>query len=119
MFYMMCRAKIHGATVTEANLTYEGSITIDGTLLQEAGILPYEQVQIVNVNNGSRVATYAMEGKPNSGVVCMNGPAARWAQPGDQIHILVYSPMESREAMACKPVIVFVDGKNRITSKKG
>ena len=118
MLYMMCRAKIHGATVTEANLKYVGSITIDSALLSAAGILPYEQVQIVNLNNGSRVATYVMEGKPNSGIICMNGPAARWAEVGDQIHIIAYSPMEPKEAKSWKPNIIFVDEKNRITPRK-
>jgi len=114
----MCRAKIHGATVTEANLKYIGSITIDGALLEAAGILPYEQVQIVNLNNGTRVATYVIEGRRNSGTICMNGPAARWAEVGDHIHIIVYSPVERDEAKSWKPIFLFVDEKNRITSRK-
>jgi len=118
MLRMMCQAKIHGATVPDANLKYEGSITIDGALLEAAGIYPYEQVQIVNLNNGTRVATYVIEGKRNSGIICMNGPAARWAEVGDQIHIITYSPMEPNEAKSWKPVIVFVDEKNQVTSKK-
>ena len=118
MLHIMCRAKIHGATVTEANLKYVGSITIDSSLLSAAGLLLYEQVQIVNLNNGSRVATYVMEGKADSGIICMNGPAARWAQVGDQIHIIAYSSMEPQEAKSWKPKIVFVDEKNRINSQK-
>lgn len=118
MLHIMCRAKIHGATVTEANLKYVGSITIDSALLSTAGILPYEQVQIVNLNNGSRVATYVIEGKQNSGIICMNGPAARWAEVGDRIHIIAYSPMEPKEAKSWKPTIIFVDEKNRITPQK-
>ena len=118
MLHIMCRAKIHGATVTEANLKYVGSITIDKSLLIASGILPYEQVQIVNLNNGSRVATYAMEGKTGSGVICMNGPAARWAEVGDRIHIIAYSPMTPPEARTLKPAIIFVDEKNRVTSRK-
>ena len=119
MLYVMCRAKLHGATVTEANLTYTGSITIDGALLSAAGILPSEQVQVLNLNNGTRAATYVMEGEPNSGTICMNGPAARWAQVGDRVIIIAYSPMEPQEAKSWKPVILFLDEKNRITSKKG
>ena len=118
MLYMMCRAKIHGATVTEANLKYTGSITIDKKLLSAVGILPYEQVHILNLNNGSRVATYVMEGKAASGTICMNGAAARWAHVGDQLIIIAYSPMEPREAKSVKPKIIFVDGKNRIRSRK-
>ena len=118
MLYVMCRAKIHGAVVTEANLKYTGSITIDKTLLSATGILPYEQVHILNANNGSRVATYVMEGKADSGTICMNGPAARWAHVGDQLIIIAYSPMEAGEAKSWKPKIIFVDEKNRITSRK-
>ena len=118
MLYIMCRAKIHGAVVTEANLNYTGSITIDKRLLSETGILPYEQVHILNVNNGSRVATYVMEGKENSGTICMNGPAARWAHVGDELIIIAYSPMEPDEARSWKPKIIFVDEKNRLTSRK-
>ena len=118
MLHIMCRGKIHGATVTEANLTYVGSITIDSTLLKAAGILPSEQVQVLNLNNGTRAATYVMEGEPNSGTICMNGPAARWAQVGDKLIIIAYSPMTPEEAGSWKPLIVFVDGKNRISSQK-
>lgn len=114
----MCRAKIHGATVTEANLMYTGSITIDKTLLDAAGIYPYERVQIVNLNNGSRVETYVMAGGAGSGTICMNGAAARWAQVGDKIILITYALLDSKEARSLKPTIIFVNEKNRITRKK-
>jgi len=109
----MCKSKIHRATVTDANLKYRGSITIDKKLLEAADIYPDERVQVVNLNNGSRVETYVMEGKAGSGVICMNGPAARWAQVGDIIIIISYALMDSKEAKANKQKIVFVDNKNR------
>ena len=119
MFHYMCRAKIHGATVTEANLKYTGSITIDKALLQKVGILPYERVQIVNLHNGTRVETYVMEGKANSGTICMNGAAARWAEVGDKVIIIAYSLLDAREARSLKPKILFVNEKNKIRSKVG
>ena len=118
MFYYMCRAKIHGATVTEANLMYTGSITIDKALLQKAGILPFERVQIVNLHNGTRVETYVMEGKANSGTICMNGAAARWAEVGDKVIIIAYSLLDAREARSLKPKILFVNEKNKIKRKR-
>ena len=113
MLRIMCKSKIHRATVTDANLKYMGSITIDKKLLEAADIYPDERVQVVNLNNGSRVETYVMEGKAGSGVICMNGPAARWAQVGDIIIIISYALMDSKEAKANKQKIVFVDNKNR------
>lgn len=118
MLRMMCKSKIHSATVTDANLNYIGSITIDKKLLEAVDILPYERVQIVNLNNGTRVETYVMEGRRGSGTICMNGAAARWAQPGDKVIIISYCLIDSKAAKAHKPKIVFVDGKNRITRKK-
>lgn len=118
MFRSMCKSKIHRATITEANLTYEGSITIDKNLLQAADILPYEKVQVLNINNGSRVETYVMEGKAGSGVVCLNGAAARWGQPGDLVIIIAYALIEEGKVKDHQPKIVFVDQHNKIKDKK-
>ena len=114
MLRMMLKSKIHGATVTEANLKYTGSITIDAKLLKAADMLPGERVQIVNLNNGSRVETYTLAGKMGSGTICMNGAAARWAHKGDTVIIISYFHADEEEARKIKPKIVFVDGKNRI-----
>ena len=111
------RSKIHGATVTEANLRYTGSITIDKNLLKISDICPFERVQIVNLNNGSRVETYVLEGVAGSGAICMNGAAARWAEVGDKVIIIAYSLLTSAEIRKHRPKVVFVDDKNRI--KKG
>jgi len=94
-----------------------GSITIDKKLLQAADIYPQERVQVVNLNNGSRVETYVMEGKSGSGIVCMNGAAARWAQPGDMVIIISYCLLDSRPAKAHQARVVFVDAKNRVIKK--
>ena len=107
------KSKIHGATVTEANLRYTGSITIDSTLLKKSDIIESERVQIVNLHNGSRVETYVVGGKPNSGVICMNGAAARWAQKGDRVIIISYCLMDTKSANAHRPKIVFVNEKNK------
>lgn len=114
MFRMMLKSKIHSATVTDANLKYKGSITIDSKLLKATDILPGEKVQIVNLNNGSRVETYVLEGKADSGTVCMNGAAARWAAVGDKVIIISYGLMDDKEAQSSRPKIVFVDENNRI-----
>jgi aspartate 1-decarboxylase len=114
MLRMMCKGKIHSATVTEANLNYVGSITIDKRLIEASDILPFERVQIVNLNNGTRVETYVMEGKRGSGTICMNGAAARWAHKGDKVIIISYGLMDAKLARTHKPKIVFVDEKNRI-----
>ena len=108
------KSKIHRATVTEADLNYEGSITIDSDLMDAADILPHEQVQILNVNNGERFDTYAIRGSRGSGVVCLNGPAARLAHVGDTVIILTYAVMEREELLRHVPTVVFVDDKNRI-----
>lgn len=111
----MFRAKIHRATVTMSELYYEGSITIDTELLKAADILPYEKVQVVNINNGSRLETYTLEGPAGSGMVCLNGPAARLGAVGDEIIIIAYSQMTDEEAKKLKPKIVLVDKNNKIS----
>ena len=111
----MFLGKIHRATVTQADLDYEGSVTIDKDLLDAAGILPHEEVQIWNVTNGNRLATYALEGPRGSGVVCINGAAAHLMNPGDLVIMATFGEMDSEEAEAHQPKVVFVDGQNRIT----
>ncbi|MCL5027731.1 MAG: aspartate 1-decarboxylase [Bacteroidetes bacterium] len=111
----MFRSKIHRATVTMSELYYEGSITIDKYLLEKANILPYEKVQVVNVNNGNRLETYAIEGPSNSGMICLNGPAARLGAVGDEVIIIAYSQMTEDEAKNYKPQIVLVDKNNEIS----
>ena len=118
MLRTILKSKIHRARVTEANLQYEGSITIDKKLMQLADILPGEKVEVLNLHNGSRQETYAIQGKAGSGVVCLNGPAARHACAGDILVILAYGLVEDKLAGKVKPRIVFVDGKNRITKVK-
>jgi aspartate 1-decarboxylase len=110
------KAKIHRATVTHADLQYEGSVTIDETLLAAADILPYERVHIWNASNGSRLETYALPGEPGSGVICINGAAARHAHPGDVVIIATFADVEESEARGWKPCVVRVDGKNRIVA---
>lgn len=114
MLLSMMKSKIHQATVTEANLQYEGSITIDRNLLRAAELLPGEQVHVVNLNNGSRIETYCVEGPAGSGTICMNGAAARWAQVGDQIIIISYVLMEEEQARLHKSKVVFVDRSNAV-----
>lgn len=114
MIYTMMHGKIHRATVTEANLTYVGSITIDEDLLDAAGILPGEKVQIVNNNNGARLETYTIPGKRGSGVICLNGAAARCALEGDIVIIIAYAQMDEKEAKALEPKVVLVDKQNHI-----
>ena len=108
------KSKIHGATVTQANLKYTGSITIDRELLRASDICAWERVQIVNLHNGTRVETYVMEGEAGSGTICMNGAAARWAEVGDKVIIISYSMMTSREIAKHRPQVIFVDDRNRI-----
>lgn len=114
MLINMFKSKIHRATVTEANLNYVGSITIDKNLLEASNILPGEKVQIVNNYNGARLETYVIEGEAGSGVICLNGAAARLVQPGDNVIIIAYCWVTEEEAKKLKPSIVFVDDKNRI-----
>ena len=114
MFRTMCKSKIHRATVTDANLNYVGSITIDQELMEKADILPYEKVQVVNNNNGARLETYVITGERGRGDVCFNGAAARLVQPGDKIIILSYAQYSSEELQDFMPKVVFVDEKNRV-----
>ena len=114
MFLTLFKGKIHRATVTEANLNYMGSITIDSTLMRAAGILPGEKVQIVDNNNGSRLETYVIEGEADSGVICLNGAAARCVQPGDVVIIMAYAFFSEEEAKTYKPTVVMVDEKNKV-----
>jgi len=114
---IMLKSKIHRARVTEVNIDYEGSITIDRKLMEEADILPGEQVQVLNVNNGARFTTYAIEGEA-SGEICLNGAAARLAAKGDTIMILSYCYVEDDEARSFTPKLVYVDAKNTITKSK-
>lgn len=111
----MFRAKLHRLHVTEADLYYEGSITLDQELLDAAGILPYEKVQVVNVNNGSRLETYTIPGEPGERTVCLNGPAARLAQRGDEIIVISYAQMTPEEARHHRPRVVHVDEHNNPT----
>jgi aspartate 1-decarboxylase len=109
------KSKIHRATVTEADLDYEGSVTIDATLMRAADILPYERVHIWNRTNGSRLETYAIEGPAGSGVVCVNGAAAHHAHPGDIVIIATFADAtDDAEARAWTPSVVHVDAQNRI-----
>jgi aspartate 1-decarboxylase len=112
---LMCKSKIHRATVTNANLNYQGSITIDPILLDAADILEYEQVHVVNVANGARFETYAIRGEPGSGDIVLNGAAARLVQPGDTVIILSYGSYDESELQEFEPVFIFVDGQNRIS----
>lgn len=114
MLRLMLRSKIHRATVTEANLEYEGSITLDEALMEAAGILPYEQAMVSNLNNGERFETYVIPGERGSGIVCLNGPTARKAVVGDKIIIFCYEYYSEEELKKFKPRIVKVDEKNRI-----
>lgn len=111
----LCKSKIHGATITHTYLSYEGSITIDESLLKAADLLPYERVQVVNVNNGRRFETYVIKGKAGSAEVHLNGPAARMGEVGDVIHILSYVLVDAEEASFHEPRIVYVDRTNRLT----
>lgn len=117
MLVNMFKGKIHRATVTGANLNYMGSITIDTTLLEAAGILVHERVQVVNVNNGSRFETYVIPGEANSGVVCLNGAAARLAQPEDKIIIISYAMMDAQAAANHQPRVVMVDNRNKVIAR--
>ena len=108
------KSKIHKATVTEANLNYVGSITIDETLMRAANMIENEKVQVLNVNNGERLETYVIKGEKDSGVVCLNGAAARKVAVGDTIIILSYASMDFEEAKTFKPSIVFPDANNKL-----
>ena len=114
MLLQIRKSKIHKATITDANLNYEGSITIDEDLMEAANILPGERVQIVNNYNGERIETYVIKGERGSGTVCLNGAAARRAEIGDIVIIIAYAYMAPEEAKNYEPLTVFVDEKNRI-----
>ena len=114
----MCKGKIHRATVTQANLNYVGSITIDADLLDAADIYPYEKVQVVDINNGARLETYTIAGARGSGVICLNGAAARLVSEGDLVIIISYAQYSEQEIRTLEPRIVFVDADNHITETK-
>src|SRR5688572_24559277 len=116
MIRNMLKSKIHRAQVTDANLHYEGSITIDKELMDAANMIEYEMVYVLNVNTGARFETYAIEGPGGSGTICINGAAARLASRGDVVIILTYSPMEDQDAQVHKPTKVYVNPCNQITS---
>ena len=111
----MLKGKIHRAVVKQAELNYVGSIMIDPELMEAAGILEYEQVQIVDVENGNRFETYTIDGEPGSGMICLNGAAARQVQVGDHVIIMAYCQMDAKEAADHKPKVVFVDEENHIS----
>lgn len=115
MTVTMLKSKIHRASVTQAELDYIGSITIDETLLKASGIMEYEKVQIVDINNGQRFETYVIAGKKDSGIICLNGAAARCVQRGDKIIIMSYAEFSAEEAETHKPAVVFVDENNCIS----
>ena len=117
MYRNMLRSKIHRATVTGADLHYEGSVTIDEALMAQADILPHQEVEIWNVTNGERFRTYALRGRANSGVVCINGAAAHKASAGDLVIIATFGWMSETEARAWEPKVVFVDERNRAVQR--
>ncbi|MCB1178514.1 MAG: aspartate 1-decarboxylase [Leptospiraceae bacterium] len=115
MLITVCKSKIHRATITEANLHYIGSLTVDMDLVDAAGMHPYQQVSVVNINNGARLDTYLIEGERGSGTICMNGAAARLGQPGDIIIIITYGMLEEKDLPKnYEPIVVHVDEKNKI-----
>ncbi len=114
MYVTICKSKIHRATITETQLDYEGSLTTDKTLMEAANMVPHERVQVLNLNNGSRIETYLIEGEPGSETVCLNGAAARRGLPGDLVIIISYAMMEPDEARGFEPTVVRVDEHNRI-----
>ena len=111
----MLKAKIHRATVTQAELDYVGSITVDSELLEQSGILEYEKVQVVDINNGNRFETYTIAGESGSGIICLNGAAARCVDVGDKIIIMAYADMTPEEAKKHSPKVIFVDENNKPT----
>ena len=115
---IMLKSKIHRARVTQANIDYEGSISIDQRLMEAADILPYEQVQVLDINNGARFATYAIEAEADSGEIGIQGAAARLVTAGDRVIILAYCQVEEEEARNLAPKLVYVDRKNAITATK-
>lgn len=116
---VMFKSKIHRATITQADVNYEGSITLDQDLLEAAGMLPYEQVHVWNVTRGTRLQTYTLVGERGSGVVCINGAAAHLMHPGDLVIIATFANMKEADAAKHEPTVVFVDGDNRIRELNG
>lgn len=114
MLRTLCKSKLHRATVTEANVQYTGSITLDAELMKAADLLPYEQVHVVDVDNGARLVTYCIEGRAASGVVCMNGAAARLVKAGDRVIVISYAQMTPEDIEHFTPRIVLLDQKNRV-----
>jgi len=110
----LLKSKVHRATVTHADVDYEGSVTLDARLLEAADILPYEEVHVWNVTRGTRLRTYAMVGEPGSGIVCINGAAAHLAQPGDLVIIATFTQLDDAAARRFKPTVILVDENNRI-----
>ncbi len=113
----LLNGKIHRVTVTEARIDYEGSITIDSLLMKASGIVPFEKVLIANLNNGSRIESYAIKGKAGSGVICLNGGAAKHGKPGDIVIILSFAVLSEKEIQKHKPKVVYVDRNNHIIKK--
>lgn len=113
MFLHMLKSKIHRATITDANIDYVGSITIDSELMEQSGIHEFEKVQIADVNNGARLETYVIAGEPGSGCICLNGAAARLCNVGDLVIIMAYGMVDSAEAEGWKPTVVIVDADNK------
>ena len=118
MMKTMLKCKIHRATVTDAQLHYEGSVTVDRTLMDAAGLVEYEQVHIWNVDNGNRFTTYVIQGPADSGVICLNGAAARQVSKGDLVIIAAFGAYDEKDLADFQPNLVYVDGKNRITDVK-
>ena len=114
MFRTLMRAKVHGATLTGANLNYVGSLTLDSAIMEQLDMLPNEQVQVLNLNTGSRLTTYLLPGEKGSGVVALNGAAARLGHPGDKVLIVAYAVMSEEEARQFRPKVVLVDDRKRI-----
>ncbi len=114
MLITICKSKIHRATVTDANLNYEGSITIDRKLMDAANLLPFEKVQVLNINTGERAETYVIEGEPDSGTICCNGALARMIEIGDLLIIVAYGMMEEADAKKLIPKVVYVNDQNQI-----
>ncbi len=118
MFRQILKAKIHRATVTDSRVDYEGSITIDEELMRAAGIAPWEKVLIANLDNGSRIESYAIPGEAGTGVVCMNGGAAKYAQKGNLVIIMTFAVLTEEELENHQPKVIYVDQQNRILSLK-
>lgn len=115
---IVLKSKIHRATITDTNVDYDGSLTLDGVLMREANLIPYEQIQVYNITNGERFTTYLIKGKDNSGEVVVNGAAAKKANSGDKVIIVAYATMDEDEMDFFVPIVILVDDQNNITSVK-